>query len=221
MKGMGHVLMPRLGMSSGQGSRHHGVRAVEAVVVATTLTHAPHDSAPGISSHNRTGPTHLRRKSLTAPSGLSGLCTAPPRLYRSVVHRLYRATACVLLVALAQLTLVGSGYVCGAPMPSMNGAATGQMPDAPNMPGMQGMAATAATEPGATGESDTPPMSDGCTLPWAPTGCTLMVPCAPNAISTHRVTAIADFAFEHSAPAWDVRTPPSPIFTPDPPPPRV
>jgi len=122
---------------------------------------------------------------------------------------------------LAQLTLVGSGYVCSGPMLPMTGAATNETVGMPNMAGMQGMATTAATEPGASGERETPPASDSCTLPWAPSGCTLMVPCAPNAMSTRRVLVIAEVAFEHSAPAWDAHTPPSPIFTPDPPPPRV
>lgn len=148
-------------------------------------------------------------------SGGSGLWTPCPGTYRFQVQYLRRATGLLLLLLLAQLTLVGSGYTCTAAMASEAGSETGEMPGMPGMAGMSGESAPPNGEAPATSPEDL------CTFPWAPTGCALMVPCAPHALSAHVSASVAAAARHDAAPAWRAAIPPSPILTPDPPPPRA
>jgi hypothetical protein len=139
--------------------------------------------------------------------------------YRSFVRQLRRATAFVVILLLAQLTLVGSGFTC------MPGAGPGDGKMA-SMPGMAGMDMAGMDTGGSQSQADhshepATPGSDSCNLPWAPNGCELMIPCSPHAIGTQGVANAAAAAPGHAELAWKLDTPPSAIIPPDPPPPRA
>ena len=139
--------------------------------------------------------------------------------YRSIVDRIRRATALLVILLLAQLTLVGSGFTCLAdPM-------AGGGNEMASMPGMEGMAGPMSDMDGSRSNNTDPrpstPSSDSCDFPWAPQGCALMVPCAPHAIATRPVGSEAPGAPGHAELAWQLDTPPSAVRTPDTPPPRA
>ena len=131
------------------------------------------------------------------------------------MHRLRRATALLVLLLLAQLTLVGSGFTC---LPGADDE--GEMA---SMAGMDMAGMDMGGSPSGTDHSHEPatPGSDSCNLPWAPNGCELMIPCSPHAIGTQGVANAAAAAPGHAELAWKLDTPPSAIIPPDPPPPRA
>ncbi|GAC1479451.1 MAG: hypothetical protein NVS1B4_24010 [Gemmatimonadaceae bacterium] len=116
-----------------------------------------------------------------------------------------RATAVVVLVFLASLTLVGSGYACAMP-------AAG---DGAPMAGMADMTGGAAPDDGPA------PPKPPCNFPWAPGGCEGMVPCAPSAMTSLSVPLIEVPRVEQVATVWTVTTPPSLSRVPELPPPRA
>jgi hypothetical protein len=141
--------------------------------------------------------------------------------YRSSVDRFRRATALLVILLLAQLTLVGSGFTC---LPDAAAASGSEMASMPGMAGMVGSGAMSDMEGSRSTSADSEPAtpsSDSCNFPWAPEGCALMVPCAPHAIATAPVWSEAQAAPDHAELAWEFDTPPSAIIAPDPPPPRA
>jgi len=134
------------------------------------------------------------------------------------VHCFRRATALLVLLLLAQLTLVGSGFTC---LPGADGEG-----ETGSMPGMAGMDMAGMDMGGSGSETDhahepAAPGSKSCNLPWAPNGCELMIPCSPHAIRTQSVASAVTAAPDHAELAWELDTPTSAIIPPDPPPPRA
>ena len=134
-----------------------------------------------------------------------------------IVTRLRRATAFALTLLLLQLVLVGSGFTCvtGA---KQSAVAMADM----NMAGMPGMSMSGPMDaerdpsPGSP-ESDPAP----CNLPWAPAGCTLMIPCGPHAVTAQVPTIAGRQAASHADVTREMATPPSAIIALDTPPPRA
>jgi hypothetical protein len=138
------------------------------------------------------------------------------------VNRLRRATAFVVILLLAQLTLVGSGFTCVSDAGSTNERAMADMPGMAGMPGSRAMPDMGGSpSQGANASEPAAPRSESCDLPWAPAGCALMIPCAPNAIPTLTVTSAAHGSPTHAEVVWELGAPPSTIITPDPPPPKA
>jgi len=141
------------------------------------------------------------------------------------VNRIRRATAFVLTLLLIQLMLVGSGFTC-VPGEEVAGAA---MADT-DMAGMSGMAEMAPMagmsanlpngEPSGT-SSDSSRESAPCDLPWAPSGCTVMIPCGPHAVMAQAQAIAGRQVAGHADVAQEIVTPPSAIIALDTPPPRA
>ena len=125
---------------------------------------------------------------------------------------LRRVTAALSSALLLQLSLLGSGTLCGDHDATASAAATaGQS--------MQGMHEAVADTPSAC---DAPPASDdGCRLPWAPGHCATMTGCAVAAIPPAVQTGEVSLA----AAALDPAEPPAahsgPTAAPELPPPRA
>lgn len=122
------------------------------------------------------------------------------------------------MLLLIQLVLVGSGFTCvgGEEDTSAAMAAMG-MEDMPDM-SMGGAMDTGMGDPSSSSpESDSTP----CSLPWAPNGCALMVPCGPHAMTAQLQTIAGGQAVNHAEVAQEIATPPSAIIALDTPPPRA
>lgn len=138
---------------------------------------------------------------------------------------LRRVTALALALVLVQLVLVGSGFTCvtgeensDSAMLDMGAMGMG------NMPPTAGMSAPRAESAGAdrAPASETPtPSSDPCTLPWAPSGCALMIPCAPHAMTAHGQTIGDAPGPSLAVVVREIGAPPSVIIALDTPPPRA
>jgi hypothetical protein len=134
------------------------------------------------------------------------------------VDRLRRATAFTLTLLLIQLVLVGSGFTCvtdegdaGAAMADMGMA---------DMPGMS-MDGPVDADPGNPSSTSRHSDPEPCNLPWAPNGCTLMIPCGPHAVTPQAQTIGESQPSTHADVAREIATPPSAIIALDTPPPRV
>lgn len=136
--------------------------------------------------------------------------------------RLRRVTAFFAILLLAQLTLVGSGFTC---VSATGNAGDGAVADMPGMAGMQHSRAMPdmGGSPSRSGDASQPatPKSESCNLPWAPAGCALMIPCAPNALPTVSVARAPDDSPSQVALDWESDALASAIITPDPPPPKA
>lgn len=141
---------------------------------------------------------------------------------------LRRAVALLVSVFLLQLVLVESGFACG--LPSTAGGDGVAVPMAGMaMPGMAmpGQAVSDAPPSGApdgAGATAPAPEPSPCHFPWAPDGCRDMAPCAPAAMPTPPVgeAAPSSLPLLHGrVHAGIVRTPPSILTAPEPPPPRA
>jgi hypothetical protein len=129
------------------------------------------------------------------------------------------------MLFLVQLVLVGSGFTCvtgeesaDPAMLDMGHMGMGNMPPIADMSGPRADRAGADRAPPA----DTPtPSSDSCTLPWAPGGCTLMIPCAPHAMTAHGQTIGDGPGPSHAVVVREIGAPPSVTIALDTPPPRV
>ena len=152
--------------------------------------------------------------------GVFHLCSGCVRRYCWVVIRLRRATAFALTLLLLQLVLVGSGFTCvtgdagsGAAMADMG------MTDMMDMPGMSMSGPSDGEHDPSTSAPESNPAP--CSLPWAPAGCTLMIPCGPHAVAA-QVQAIAGRqAASHADVMREMAAPPSAIIALDTPPPRA
>ena len=142
--------------------------------------------------------------------------------YRSIVNRLRRATAFLVILLLGQLTLVGSGFTC---VSKAGSAREGGMPDMPGMASMQGPRAMSDNGGSSSQSTDATapatPGSESCNLPWAPGGCALMIPCAPNALPTLSVARMAQGSPSHVELDREFDALPSATIAPDPPPPKA
>ena len=125
--------------------------------------------------------------------------------------------------------LVGSGFTCitseedsGAAMANTDMAGMAGMPGMAEMAPMEGMSANLPNaEPSGTSSDPSSRDSAPCDLPWAPSGCTAMIPCGPHAV-TVQVQAIAGRQVAgHADVAQEIATPPSAIIALDTPPPRA
>ena len=134
------------------------------------------------------------------------------------MNRFRRATTFTLTLLLIQLVLVGSGFTCvGGEQDVGTAMATTGMAD---MPGMS-MDGPMHTDAG--GLSSRSPESDStpCDLPWAPSGCTLMIPCGPHAVTPQVQTIASRQTVNHADVTRKVATPASAIIALDTPPPRA
>ena len=88
-----------------------------------------------------------------------------------------------------------------------------------NMPGMSmsGPMDADGDASSSSPESDQAP----CNLPWAPAGCTLMIPCGPNAVTAQVQSIAGGQATSHADITREIATPPSAIIALDTPPPRA
>ena len=87
-----------------------------------------------------------------------------------------------------------------------------------DMPGMSMSPMDAAGDAASSSpESDPAP----CTLPWAPSGCTLMIPCGPNAVTAQVQMIAGRGALSQADVTREIATPPSAIIALDTPPPRA
>jgi hypothetical protein len=148
------------------------------------------------------------------------------------VNRFRRATAFVLTLLLIQLMLVGSGFTCvtgeedaGAAMADRDMAGMAGMAGMSGMAEMAPMAGMSANlpnpEPSGMSSDSSSRDSAPCNLPWAPSGCTVMIPCGPHAVMA-QVQAIAGRQVAgHADVAQEIATPPSAIIALDTPPPRA
>lgn len=142
------------------------------------------------------------------------------------MNRFRRATAFVLTLLLIQLMLVASGFTCvtgeedaGAAMADRDMAGMAAMAEMAPMAGMSANLPTA--DPSDTSSDSSSRDSAPCDLPWAPSGCTVMIPCGPHAV-TVQVQAIAGRQVAgHADVAQEIATPPSAIIALDTPPPRA
>ena len=138
------------------------------------------------------------------------------------MNRLRLGTALALTLLLVQLVLVGSGFTCVSGEDDAHAAMVGMgnmvMGDMPSMEGMPGADADADQAPAPDGPV---PTSDPCTLPWAPSGCTLMIPCAPHALTTDVQADAQRRATGNTVVALEIATPPSVVIALDTPPPRA
>ena len=132
------------------------------------------------------------------------------------MNRLRRVTALGLSLLIVQLVLVGSGFTCVVGEENADAAMVQMGMGA--MPPMPGMSGTGDQSPAPGSPS---PSSDPCTLPWAPGGCTLMVPCAPHAMTARMQAIVARAHASHAGVAWEIAGPPSVIIALDTPPPRA
>ena len=138
------------------------------------------------------------------------------------MNRLRRATAFFVILLLAHLTLVGSGFTCVSDGGSAGEAAMDGMPGMASMQGSRAMSDMGGS-PSQSADATEPatPHSESCDLPWAPGGCALMIPCAPNALPTMSVARAADGSPSHAELEWELAALPSAVITPDPPPPKA
>jgi SAM-dependent methyltransferase len=192
---------------------HAGGLVVEILARSSSFSASPQDDVPTDARQSRTLPDTAQ--------GNSRLSSMAAERYRSVVDRFRRATALLVILLLVQLTLVGSGFTC---LPDAAAASGSEMASMPGMTGMGGPGAMSDMNGSRSNTADSEPAtpsSDSCNFPWAPQGCSLMVPCAPHAMATARVASEAQGAPQHAELAWELDTPPSAILPPDPPPPRA
>jgi hypothetical protein len=145
------------------------------------------------------------------------------------VNRIRRSTAFVLTLLLIQLMLVGSGFTCvtdeedaGAAMADRDMAGMAGMPGMAEMGAMAGVSANLPNvEPSGT-SSDSPSRDSApCDLPWAPSGCTVMIPCGPHAVMAQVQAFAGRQVAGHADVAREIATPPSAIIALDTPPPRA
>lgn len=136
---------------------------------------------------------------------------------------LRRAVALFVSVFLLQLVLVEAGFACGMPASAAGHGA------ADPMAGMV-MPGQATSNAAAVPALDSPivaapaPEPSPCHFPWAPDGCRDMAPCAPAAMPAPPGVAVATPTppVRHvRVHAGIVRTPPSVLTAPEPPPPRA
>ncbi len=134
------------------------------------------------------------------------------------MNRFRRATAFLLTLLLIQLVLVGSGFTCVESKADAGGAAMTDMGMA-DMPGMSmgGPTDAEGSAPSTSPESDSAP----CNLPWAPTGCTVMIPCGPHAVTAQAQTIAGRQGATRADVTREISTPPSAIIALDTPPPRA
>lgn len=135
------------------------------------------------------------------------------------MRRLSRLLGLVLSLLFLQLQLVEGGYVCQQP--------AGARPTPSAMVGMAmgagsmsaaGDPAAATAAPARHGDDQMP-----CRFPWAPSGCRDMAPCAPAALPSVVVTALAPAATPVRAadPVLVAAAPASLSRPPELPPPRA
>ena len=88
-----------------------------------------------------------------------------------------------------------------------------------DMPGMSmgGPTDAEGSAPSTSPESDSAP----CNLPWAPTGCTVMIPCGPHAVTAQAQTIAGRQGATRADVTREISTPPSAIIALDTPPPRA
>ncbi|HKO16502.1 MAG TPA: hypothetical protein VJU87_09695 [Gemmatimonadaceae bacterium] len=132
--------------------------------------------------------------------------------------RTRRLTALLVSVLLAHLTWVASGFACT--MPAMQGAASvlvgsGHVTSA-SMAGMSMPEGAERPSQGAPAHRDAP-----CRLPWTPTGCQSMAPCAAAAIASTAALVPALHSAPGLAEVRPVLMPPSETRAPELPPPRA
>ena len=137
-----------------------------------------------------------------------------------------RATAFVLTLLLIQLMLVGSGFTCvtgeedaGAAMADRDMAGMSGMAEMAPMAGMSANLPNA--EPSGTSSDSSSRESAPCNLPWAPSGCTVMIPCGPHAVMAQAQAIAGRQVAGHADVAQEIATPPSAIIALDTPPPRA
>lgn len=147
----------------------------------------------------------------------------PPLQFRGMHLGLRRVVALIVSAFLLQLVFVGAGFACGTSATAAGHGATGSMAGMV-MPGQAPSSASTAEAPdGAVAPAPASEPSP-CHFPWAPNGCRDMAPCAPAAMPTPPVgeTAPAAPPILHArVRAGMVRTPPSVLTAPEPPPPRA
>jgi hypothetical protein len=145
------------------------------------------------------------------------------------VNRIRRATAFVLTLLLIQLMLVASGFTCvtgeedaGAAMADRDMAGMAGISAMAEMAPMAGMSANLPNaEPGDTSSDSSSSDSAPCNLPWAPSGCTVMIPCGPHAVMAPVQAIAGRQVASHADVAQEIATPPSASIALDTPPPRA
>jgi hypothetical protein len=130
------------------------------------------------------------------------------------VIRLRRATALTLALLLIQLVLVGGGFSC-EDVEQAVGATTANVA----MADMRGMAMDGAAESPSSNSRESDPAP--CNLPWAPNGCTLMIPCAPHAVTAQVQPIYSVEPANQAVVALEIAAPLSAIIALDTPPPRA
>jgi hypothetical protein len=126
---------------------------------------------------------------------------------------LRRATALTLALLLIQLVLVGGGFSCEDV--DDVGATTANV----GMADMRGMTMDGAAENPSSESRESNPAP--CNLPWAPNGCTLMIPCAPHAVTAQVQPIYGVEPANQAAVALEIAAPLSAIIALDTPPPRA
>lgn len=90
------------------------------------------------------------------------------------------------------------------------------------MADMPGMAMGAVIDDEGAPSSSSPESDPApCNLPWAPTGCTLMIPCGPHAVAPQVESIASRRAASHADVTREIATPASAIIALDTPPPRA
>lgn len=131
--------------------------------------------------------------------------------------RLRRIAALFVVVLLAQLLLVESGFACQ--MPSMKRDAGGAM--AMSTGAIAGMDMSGMGMPASPSDTGDPSDEAPCRFPWAPAGCQSMVPCGPAALAVLTPALTVPKAAPGVVLALAVLAPPSQARPPELPPPRA
>ena len=151
-----------------------------------------------------------------AGSILVAVTSRQPRFRRYIVNtmrRIHRLAGLLSALSLIASVVVTSGFACKLPggADRMAGMA---MTNAPNPP------SPAASVGSIAGEAPAP-ASAPCELPWAPSACQSMVPCAPAAVAAQRVGIPTTSGVVLRVASAAVLTPPSETIAPELPPPRA
>lgn len=119
--------------------------------------------------------------------------------------------------ALLVMTLIGSGFACGAGADHSAHMAIAEMDlsgiDMADMPGMP-------ADPTGGGQDQSNPHSD-CSFPWAPGDCQGMASCAPSVMGVEQPSVSAMLARLHDEAVARAQQLRSVTRSPEPPPPRA